>query len=53
MTVHEVITLDGLPTIVSDFVTGVPLKDLLEVRRLMMNDDYTSRPATIGFPVAA
>src|SRR5262249_35450784 len=32
--VHEVVMLDGLPTIVSDFVTGVPLKDLLETRRL-------------------
>jgi len=32
--VHEVLMLDGLPTIVSDFVTGVPLKDLMEARRL-------------------
>jgi serine/threonine protein kinase len=34
VTVHEVQTLDGLPTIVADFIDGVPLKDLLEVRRL-------------------
>jgi WD40 repeat protein/serine/threonine protein kinase len=34
VTVHEVVTLEGLPTIVADFIEGVPLKDLLEVRRL-------------------
>jgi serine/threonine protein kinase/formylglycine-generating enzyme required for sulfatase activity len=34
VTVHEVRTLDGLPTIVSDFILGVPLRDLLEVRKL-------------------
>jgi serine/threonine protein kinase/WD40 repeat protein/tetratricopeptide (TPR) repeat protein len=34
VTVHEVQTLECLPTIVSDFIHGVPLKDLLEVRRL-------------------
>jgi serine/threonine protein kinase len=34
VTVHEVATLDGLPAIVSDFIEGVSLKDLLEVRRL-------------------
>jgi tetratricopeptide (TPR) repeat protein/tRNA A-37 threonylcarbamoyl transferase component Bud32 len=34
VTVHEVAILDGLPTIVEDFVDGVPLKDLLEARRL-------------------
>jgi WD40 repeat protein len=33
VTVHEVTTLDGLPTIVSDFIAGVPLRDFLEVRR--------------------
>jgi Flp pilus assembly protein TadD/Leucine-rich repeat (LRR) protein len=36
--VHEVVTLDGLPTIVSDFVTGVPLKELLETRRLTFRE---------------
>jgi WD40 repeat protein len=34
VTVHAILTLDGLPVIVSDFITGVPLGDLLEVRRL-------------------
>ena len=33
VTVHEVTTLQGLPVIVSDFIHGVTLKDLLEVRR--------------------
>jgi tetratricopeptide (TPR) repeat protein/tRNA A-37 threonylcarbamoyl transferase component Bud32 len=33
VTVHEVATLEGLPTIVEDFIEGVPLKDLLHVRR--------------------
>jgi serine/threonine-protein kinase len=30
--VHEVVMLDGLPTIVSEFVDGVPLKELLLAR---------------------
>jgi serine/threonine protein kinase/WD40 repeat protein len=34
VTVHEVATLDGLPVIVTDYVPGVPLRDLLEQRRL-------------------
>jgi hypothetical protein len=38
VTVHEVQTLDGLPTIVADFIDGVPLKDLLEVRRLTFRE---------------
>jgi serine/threonine protein kinase len=38
VTVHEVQTLDGLPTIVADFIDGVPLKDLLEVRRLTFGE---------------
>src|SRR5262249_18380255 len=33
VTVFDVETLEGLPTIVSDFVAGVPLRDLLQVRR--------------------
>jgi WD40 repeat protein/tetratricopeptide (TPR) repeat protein/tRNA A-37 threonylcarbamoyl transferase component Bud32 len=33
VTVHEVLTLEGLPTLVSEFVTGVPLRDVLEARR--------------------
>jgi serine/threonine protein kinase len=36
VTVYEVLTLEGLPTIVSDFLEGVPLKDLIEVRRLTL-----------------
>jgi serine/threonine protein kinase/ABC-type branched-subunit amino acid transport system substrate-binding protein len=36
--VHEVVTLEGLPTIVSDFIQGVPLKDLLEVRKLTFRE---------------
>jgi serine/threonine protein kinase/tetratricopeptide (TPR) repeat protein len=36
--VHEVVTLDGLPTIVSDFVLGVPLKEILERRRLSFRE---------------
>jgi serine/threonine protein kinase len=38
VTVHEVRTLEGLPTIVSDFIEGVPLKDLLEVRGLTFRE---------------
>jgi WD40 repeat protein len=38
VTVHEVQLLEGLPTIVSDFIDGVPLKDLLEVRRLTFDE---------------
>jgi WD40 repeat protein/tRNA A-37 threonylcarbamoyl transferase component Bud32 len=38
VTVHEVVTLDGLPTIVADFIDGVPLKDLLEARRLTFRE---------------
>src|SRR5262249_1550109 len=34
ITVHEVRTLDGLPTIVSDFVQGVTLREFMESRRL-------------------
>jgi serine/threonine protein kinase/formylglycine-generating enzyme required for sulfatase activity len=39
--VNEVVTLDGLPTIVSDFVTGVSLKELLETRRLTFRESAT------------
>jgi len=38
VTVHEVVTLAGLPTIVSDFIEGVPLKDFLEVRKLTFRE---------------
>jgi formylglycine-generating enzyme required for sulfatase activity len=32
--VHEVVTVDGLPLIVAEFVAGVSLRDLMEARRL-------------------
>jgi serine/threonine protein kinase len=38
VTVHEVQTSDGLPAIVSDFIDGVLLRDLLEVRRLTFRE---------------
>jgi hypothetical protein len=38
VTVHDVAVLEGLPVIVADFVTGVPLKDLLEARRLTFGE---------------
>jgi serine/threonine protein kinase len=38
VTVHEVLELEGLPAIVSDFVQGAPLKDLLEVRKLTFQE---------------
>jgi WD40 repeat protein/tRNA A-37 threonylcarbamoyl transferase component Bud32 len=38
VTVHEVLTLEGLPAIVSDFVQGVTLRDFLEVRKLALRD---------------
>ncbi|MCI0457420.1 MAG: protein kinase, partial [Gemmataceae bacterium] len=38
VTVHEVLTLEGLPTLVADFIDGVPLKDLLAVRRLTFRE---------------
>ncbi len=41
VTVHEVVTLEGLPTIVSDFIAGVTLKDLLEARRLTSREAAT------------
>src|SRR6202007_184223 len=34
VTVHEVQMLDGLPTIVADFIDGVPVRDWREWRRL-------------------
>jgi tRNA A-37 threonylcarbamoyl transferase component Bud32 len=38
VTVHEVMTLEGLPVIVSDFIAGVTLKDYLEVRWLTFRE---------------
>jgi hypothetical protein len=33
-----VLTLDGLPTLVSDFIQGAPLKDFLEARKLTFRE---------------
>jgi serine/threonine protein kinase len=38
VTVHEVAALEGLPALVSDFVHGVPLRDLLAARRLTFRE---------------
>jgi WD40 repeat protein/tRNA A-37 threonylcarbamoyl transferase component Bud32 len=38
VTVHEVQVLEGLPTIVADFVEGAPLKDLLQTRLLTFRE---------------
>src|SRR5262249_36086228 len=35
---YEVVTLEGMPVLVSDFIEGVPLKDFLEVRRLTFRE---------------
>jgi WD40 repeat protein/serine/threonine protein kinase len=35
---YEVVTLSGLPALVSDFIDGVTLKDLLEIRRLTFRE---------------
>ncbi len=41
VTVHEVQTLDELPVIISDFIQGVSLKELLEIRRLTFREAAT------------
>jgi WD40 repeat protein/tRNA A-37 threonylcarbamoyl transferase component Bud32 len=38
VSVHEVATLNGLPVIVAEYVQGVPLKDVLDVRRLTFRE---------------
>ena len=38
VTVHEVVTLEGLPAIVADFIEGVTLKDLLKIRPLTFRE---------------
>jgi WD40 repeat protein/tRNA A-37 threonylcarbamoyl transferase component Bud32 len=38
VTVHEVATLDGLPAIVADFIEGLTLRDLLQVRPLTFRE---------------
>jgi len=39
--VHDVQTLDGLPTIVAEYVAGVSLKDFLETRGLTFRESAT------------
>jgi WD40 repeat protein len=41
VTVHEVTTLEGLPTLVCDFASGQALRDLLRVRRLTFSETAT------------
>jgi WD40 repeat protein/serine/threonine protein kinase len=41
VTVHDVAILEGLPALVSDFITGVPLGELLQVRRLTFREAAT------------
>jgi len=36
--VHEVLEVDGRPVVVSDYIDGVPLKDLMETRRLTFRE---------------
>src|SRR5439155_13463123 len=38
VTVHDVVVLEDLPTIVEDFITGVPLRDLLQTGRLSFRE---------------
>jgi len=38
VTVHEVLTLEGLPAIVSDFIDGTTLRDLVGARRLTFRE---------------
>jgi WD40 repeat protein/tetratricopeptide (TPR) repeat protein len=38
VTVHEVVTLDGLPAIVADFIDGLTLRDLLGLRPLTFRE---------------
>jgi len=38
VTVHEVATLDGMPVIVSDFIEGTPLREVLRQRRLSFRE---------------
>jgi WD40 repeat protein/serine/threonine protein kinase len=35
---YEVATIAGLPVLVSDFIEGIPLKDLIELRRLTFRE---------------
>ena len=35
---YEILTVDGLPVMVSDFIEGITLKDLLKIRRLTFRE---------------
>jgi WD40 repeat protein/tRNA A-37 threonylcarbamoyl transferase component Bud32 len=35
---YEIVTVEGIPVLVSDFIDGAPLKDLLESRRLTFRE---------------
>ncbi len=35
---YEILTIEDVPVLVSDFIEGVPLKDLLEIRRLTFRE---------------
>ncbi len=35
---YEMVTVEDLPVLVSDFIEGLPLKDLLKIRRLTFNE---------------
>jgi WD40 repeat protein len=41
VSIHEVLELEGQPVLVSDFIDGVPLTDLLELRRLTFRESAT------------
>jgi tetratricopeptide (TPR) repeat protein/tRNA A-37 threonylcarbamoyl transferase component Bud32 len=41
VTVHEVVLLQGLPVIVSEFIQGVPLNDLVDARPLTFRESAT------------
>jgi WD40 repeat protein len=39
--IHEVLDIEGQPVLVSDYINGVPLKDLIEQRRLTFRESAT------------
>lgn len=41
VSIHEVLEVEGQPVLVSDYIDGVPLKDLLEIRRLTFRESAT------------
>jgi hypothetical protein len=38
VSLHEVVTLDGLPVLVTEFITGAPLRELVQVRPLTFRE---------------